>query len=287
MFGAILGGFSVLSGMYSAYQQSEAQRRGEDYQAQQAAMMKQQQDAANRNQAQLQRMNSEQMNAAATQYNQYQEIYGGIEENLANYYQNLSPDLYSAQMKDSITKQYEQSSQNLSANLAARGIQGSGVEAAGMTQLESDRMMGNAQADIMAPQMVAEQQGKFFSSVGQQQQQMANNNMQSAYNQQHNNGFNNVYNSFGNQANMAGNQAQNQFGLAGQYGQSAVQGISGGMEAIGNTDWSSKPSQFTQAELAIPSSAGYGGYGVDQSVAAPSVAAPSVAAPWANNEYGL
>ena len=258
MFGAIAGGFSILSGIYSAYQQSEAQKRGEDFQSQQLATMRRQEQAAKQEQQRVAQMTSEQMNSANSQYMRYKEMYGGIEENLANYYNNLSPDVYSGQMKEAISRNYETAGRQLSENLAARGIQGSGVEAQGLMNLEESRANSMAQADIQAPQMVAEQQANFFNTTGFGQQQLANNNVQQAMTNQlsaNATAYGNINSNFNNQANLIGNQAQNQFNLAGQYGNAAAQGVAGGFNALGKyADANSQkptPSTYTENEFGI------------------------------------
>ena len=228
MFSAILGGVSVLGGLYSSYQQDKAQASGEAYQAKHL-------DLAERN---LQ-FNQEQMARSQFEYNQFQNLYGDIEKNLANYYKNLSPDTYTTQANSAIAQQFEQASVNMRESMAARGIEGSGVEAGAMANMYGEKALAESQVEAGADQWVANQQQQFYQNQAAPQQQYARNNMNTA--------TNNYNNSMGNMSNAFGNQANTQFNLAGQYGQSAAQGIGGGMQAIGNSFGTPKPNMNNSA----------------------------------------
>lgn len=230
--GVVLGAVSVLSGLYSAYQQSEAQAAGES--AQNRAMAIQQQ--------QLQ-MDQERLQAEQYKYNEFQNLYGSIEENMANYYRTLSPTVYTSQMSAALTKQFDAASTQLRENMAARGIVGSGVEAGNMAELHSDKALGMAQAEANAPAWVAQQQQQFYSNQALPQQQRLDANINQAYS--------GVTASNTNLTNLTGNLANTQFNLANQYGQSAVKGIGSGMATLGEAFAEPKPKFDSQTGKAL------------------------------------
>jgi hypothetical protein len=210
----VMAGASVLTGLYSAHQQGEAMKAG---QASQAGALAVQQE-----QLQLSR---EQMQADAYRYQEFKNLYGDIEQNIADYYTNLSPDVYTSQMNSAITNQFNTASTQLRQQMALRGITGSGVEANNMTNLYAQKATAEATAEANAPAWVAQQQQSVFSNQAMPQQNTLMNNM--------NQSNANMLNSFGGVSNQMNNMANTQFNLAGQYGQSAVSGIGSGMYALG------------------------------------------------------
>lgn len=95
-------------------------------------------------------------------YDDWKAIYGGIQENLSEYYSNISPDLYEAQGLEQFQQEFETSQQRLSESLAQRGIVDSGLSA----QLEQQQQIGGAQERarirMSAPTLAAEEQSRFL-----------------------------------------------------------------------------------------------------------------------------
>lgn len=168
--------------------------------------------------AQLQyEASSEQLAFSKQQYDDWQSIYGPIQDNLSSYYKNLSSDTVASLGIQNIEKEYARSSQLLDQALAKRGITNSGATTQGITQLESARMLGRAEVQANAP-MVAAQQKQGFLSVGLGAQQQATAGINSAY---------------GNQINLLGQQASNATSQATNYSNQAAAGYAGIGSSVG------------------------------------------------------
>ena len=158
-----------------------------------------------------------QLEFAKQQYADWEGIFGPIQQNLSQYYQNLSPDTYSALGIQNIEKQYAQSRQNLDQELAKRGISNSGATVAGLTQLEQASMLGKAEVRTNAPQMVASaKQGFLNAGLGLQ------NNLQSG-----------ISNAYSNQMAVLGQQSTNSLQQSNMYANQAAQGYAGIGSSIG------------------------------------------------------
>ena len=159
----------------------------------------------------------EQLDFQKKQYEDWENIFGPIQDNLSNYYKHMSPDSIATLGIQNIEQSYTQSRQNLDTQLAKRGITNSGATVAGLTQLESSRMLGKAEVRTNAPQQVANQQLGFLS---------AGLGLQPSLQQ-------GVSGAMSNQMNMFGQQATNQQGMANQYSNQAAQAYSGIGSSIG------------------------------------------------------
>lgn len=200
---AVVGGIGAFTSYKSAKSQSAA--------ASDAA------DAA----AEASRLQNEasfaQLEFAKQQYAEWEGIFGPVQQSLSQYYQYLNPDTYSALGIQNIEKQYAQSRQNLDQELARRGISNSGATAAGLTQLEQARMLGNAEVRTNAPQMVASaKQGFLNAGLGLQS------NLQS--------GISNAYTS---QISALGQQSTNSLQQSNMYANQAAQSYAGIGSSIG------------------------------------------------------
>jgi hypothetical protein len=109
---------------------------------------------------------------AQNRYNLWEQTFGPIQNNLADYYNTLDPAKYEARMKGSVGDAYDVASKRLTENLASRGIQGSGIEAAALGQLEEGRAQGIIQAELQAPEMVNQMKQGFLTGAGMPQQGM-------------------------------------------------------------------------------------------------------------------
>ena len=196
---AVVGTAAV--GAYTSYSASKSASK-------QAEAAMQSADAA----SQLQYLASkEQLEFAQQQYQDWQGIFGPVQQNLANYYNNMNADTVASLGLQNIEKEYARSTQLLDQALAKRGMTNSGATEAGLTQLEQTRMLGRAQVRTDAPNIVAQQQAGFLGlGLGQQ----------SGLQQ----GINNAYS---NQMNMYGQQYSNQMDLANQQNDLAYKSAAG------------------------------------------------------------
>ena len=159
----------------------------------------------------------EQLDFQKKQYEDWENIFGPIQDNLSSYYKHMSPDSIASLGIQNIEQSYTQSRQNLDTQLAKRGITNSGATAAGLTSLENTRMLGKAEVRSTAEQTVANQQLGFLS---------AGLGLQPSLQQ-------GISGAMSNQMNMFGQQATNQQGMANQYSNQAAQAYSGIGSSIG------------------------------------------------------
>lgn len=159
----------------------------------------------------------EQLDFQKKQYEDWENIFGPIQDNLSSYYKHMRPDSIASLGIQNIEQSYTQSRQNLDTQLAKRGITNSGATAAGLTSLENTRMLGKAEVRTNAPQQVAQQQLGFLS---------AGLGLQPGLQQ-------GISGAMTNQMNMFGQQATNQQGMANQYSNQAAQAYSGIGSSIG------------------------------------------------------
>jgi len=155
-------------------------------------------------QQQLQ-LSREQMEFNIYQQQQWESIYGSIQDNLSSYYSNLDPSKFKAEFDVDINESFDRAQAQVDANLASRGLQGSGIEAQAVSDIEQGRADALSQSRTQADQEVARQQAGFLGlGMGQQQQNVANINQ-----------------SYGTQSSALGNLQNMQLGFSQQYGQSA------------------------------------------------------------------
>ncbi len=95
-------------------------------------------------------------------YDDWKEVYGPIQDNLSDYYSNLSPDMYEAQGLEAFNAEYQKAQDAVATSLAQRGITDSGLSA----QLEQQGAVSAAQSRAAirmdAPAKVAELQSNFL-----------------------------------------------------------------------------------------------------------------------------
>lgn len=110
---------------------------------------------------------AEKMAASELEFNQqrysdWKDVYGSIQDNLSDYYTNLSPDMYEAQGLEAFNAEYQKAQDSVAASLAQRGITDSGLS----TQLEQQGALSAAQSRAAirmdAPAKVASLQSNFL-----------------------------------------------------------------------------------------------------------------------------
>lgn len=96
-------------------------------------------------------------------YDDWNEVYGPIQDNLASYYENVSPDYYAATGLETFEQQYQTAQTRINENLAQRGIDPSSGIA---ISLESQGALNAAEtrAGIRkdAPRQAAEDKSRFL-----------------------------------------------------------------------------------------------------------------------------
>ena len=124
------------------------------------------------------------------QYQDWQDIYGPIQQNLSDYYQRLTPQLYESWGVQNIQAEYQKALEQVNEHLAQRGIDTSGIAAQNELSMAQQAAQQRAQVRAEAPQMVANAQAKFLGLGLGNQGALAGN----------------ISNAYGNMANIAGQQ---------------------------------------------------------------------------------
>ena len=131
----------------------------------------------------------DQLEFEKAQYEDWQNIFGPIQDNLSNYYQSLTPDYYEAAGLEAFQKERDSQMAQLQESLAQRGLSTSGVSAAIERTNAIDTAQTRASIRREAPAKAAEEQSRFLQigmgsnpansystalgQVAQQQQQYA------------------------------------------------------------------------------------------------------------------
>lgn len=116
---------------------------------------------------------------ARQQYEDWQAIYGPIQQNLSSYYSNLSSDYYEATGFEAYQKEWQAAEDETEADLAQHGLASSGISVLLKSQANLNKATARAQIRRDAPSQVAAQQQSFLT-IGMQDN--AAQNMQSTLN---------------------------------------------------------------------------------------------------------
>ncbi len=152
--------------------------------------------------------------AAQGMLDDWSNTFGGLEDNLSDYYNNLDPNKFAVQNKAALQQNLDKSMQQFNDTMAASGLQSSGMKQQAAKEAAFAQAQGNAGIDINAPEQVAQMQqgflnyGKSFKEQGQQLLGSATNLDSSLKTQASVANANNQT-----QANIANASAQNQFDM--------------------------------------------------------------------------
>jgi len=120
-------------------------------------------DSANASTAASSQASAEQLAFSKEQYADWKNVFGDVQDNLAAYYKNLTPDAIEAAGIQNINQQYAQANKQITQSLAQRGISSSGLEGQAMVDLAQKQAQDTANLKIQAPQMAANEKMKFLS----------------------------------------------------------------------------------------------------------------------------
>lgn len=95
-------------------------------------------------------------------YDDWQNIFGGVQENLANYYNSISPDYYVAAGLEAFEKEREAQMGKLNETLAQRGLSNSGLAATVATENAISSAEARASIRREAPRQAREDQSRFL-----------------------------------------------------------------------------------------------------------------------------
>lgn len=100
---------------------------------------------------------------AKQQYNDWLDVFGPVQDNLAEYYNNLTPDYIAATGLQNVETERAAALERVNQSLAQRGLLGSGLEAAAITDIELETAQQKAQVRSDAPNLAAQQRLGFLS----------------------------------------------------------------------------------------------------------------------------
>ena len=96
------------------------------------------------------------------QYADWKAVYGDLQDNLGDYYNNLSSSKYATQAIQANQQEFAKTSKQLDTSLAQRGLSSSGAQAASMTAMSQQLAQANATARYSAEDTVKQQQLGFL-----------------------------------------------------------------------------------------------------------------------------
>ena len=97
-------------------------------------------------------------------YADWKSTYGGVEENLSDYFSNLTPDYYAAQGLEAFQTEQQAALDNVRATLAQRGIADSGIAAATEIAFAQEGAERRAEIRAQAPSLAREEQFRFLQA---------------------------------------------------------------------------------------------------------------------------
>lgn len=165
---SIMGAISGISSIGSAISNSKAHQEALDLQKDQFDWLKS--------------LTEEQKALFMRELEGYESVFGSLEKNLANYYENLSADNVIKAKTAELSKSFSAARQELSAELARRGLSSSGAAVAGYNDLayrqiqEQANIRDRANADVMQAKLG-------WYDRGQRVKSQALNGLQRAYSQ--------------------------------------------------------------------------------------------------------
>ena len=95
-------------------------------------------------------------------FDEWQATYGGLEDNLAGFYNQLTPEFYEVQGLQAFQKEQQVANERIKTSLAQRGIEDSGVALALEHQSAQEGAEARATIRAEAPLKAAEEQRKFL-----------------------------------------------------------------------------------------------------------------------------
>ena len=96
----------------------------------------------------------------------WENTFGGLEQNLSDYYTNLDPTKFSVQMKAEIGQEMNKATAQFNETAAQSGIYTSGMQLQNQKENQFKQAEAFSQADIQAPEMVNQMQQGFYGQFG-------------------------------------------------------------------------------------------------------------------------
>jgi len=118
-------------------------------------------EAANKAANRVNQLTDKQLEFQRKQYEEWKSIYGDLQENLNDYYSNMTTDKYITQSNQQIEQQFNLQQKRLQQTLAQRGIDNSGIEAAAQLAMSTKLAEDKANVRMIADDYVNKQKMQF------------------------------------------------------------------------------------------------------------------------------
>ncbi len=122
-----------------------------------------QSNASKRDNKTAQQSSAAELEFAQKQYQDWLDVFGPVQDNLAEYYNNLTPDYLAATGLQNVETERAAALERVNQSLAQRGLLGSGLEAAAITDIELETAQRKSQVRSEAPMLAAQQKLGFLS----------------------------------------------------------------------------------------------------------------------------
>ncbi len=176
-------------------------------------------------------------------FDKYQRMLGPLEDSMNDYYMNLNPEEIANQGNQVAQQQYQNSMKQVNEQLAAQGIQNSGMNAQMGMQYGNQMAQTKAQNILQSDDQVAQQQAGWTGQMQNQSnnafnQYAAGMNAQQNQSNAYQNAYNNMANLYSGQAAQNNQLAQSGYNTANQQLQS---GLTLGAFLGEKANWGQKP----------------------------------------------
>ncbi len=131
----------------------------------------------------LSKLGTEGVDYAQTMIDDWESTFGGIQDNMASYYQNLDPTKFATQGKSNLSGQLDKQMTQFNDTMAASGLQSAGMQQQAQQEAAFKQAEGNAGIDLMAPEAVNKMQQGFLQ-FGEGQRTTADSMMNTALGRQ-------------------------------------------------------------------------------------------------------
>jgi len=173
----------------------------------------------------------EQMAFGQDMLTDWEETFGGIEDNLSQYYNNLDPVKYATSYKSNLNENIDKQMAQMNETMAATGLQTAGMKQQTAKEAAFAKATGGAQADLMAEDKVMSMKQGFLNT-GSAQKTNAQNLISGSYKDKANMSSNlgtNLSNAYGGKGTMSANLGSNQM----QQQQQSTKDMWDGSEMLG------------------------------------------------------
>lgn len=119
-------------------------------------------DLANKQADRSYGLTKDQLEFQKSQYNDWKNIYGPLQEDLGTYFKNLTGDKLAAQQIEAIQRESQQAQTNVDQQLAQRGLSQSGLQAEAIMRNQLTSSMAKANARANSDQLAANQKIGFL-----------------------------------------------------------------------------------------------------------------------------